>query len=46
MTAFELGYEAHSKGVGRDGNPYDKEKSPKSLSRWDKGWVARAKARS
>ncbi len=43
MTSFELGYEAHSKGTKREDNPYDKEKSPKSMLEWDRGWVARAR---
>jgi hypothetical protein len=43
MRAFELGYKAHSENVPREQNPYDKEKSPKSMSEWDRGWVARAR---
>jgi ribosome modulation factor len=39
MTAFEQGYEAFLKGVGKDDNPFDDETCPKSRVKWDKGWI-------
>lgn len=38
MTSFEEGYAAFLKGISRDANPFDKEKSPASMKRWDAGW--------
>lgn len=38
MTAYELGYLAHSKGVAKDKNPFDPETCPHSHTRWNNGW--------
>lgn len=38
MTPFETGYAAFLRGLGLDENPYDKESSPHSRSRWNAGW--------
>lgn len=38
MTAFEKGYSAFLRGLGLKENPFDKEKEPYSLGRWQMGW--------
>lgn len=39
MTPFEQGYKAFLDGVPKDKNPFDGEKSPNSMKRWEDGWV-------
>ena len=45
FTAYEEGYAAFLAGKTREDNPFDKTDSPWSRTKWDKGWVAAARAR-
>lgn len=38
MTAFEKGYDAFLRGVGKSESPFDKDTAPFSRERWLMGW--------
>lgn len=45
MTPFEQGYDAFLKGVPKENNPYDEEKTPYSCRHWFAGHARARKDR-